>query len=286
MQIKRPRFLRRSGLNQSNAPQWPDASSSTSGKSINSTGDFQSFGGASTWLSGITLIITIMSITLYAAGKAYRVNYLHQFGVADVVIPWTPQDLIYLGAVTQLEVLIFALPVLALVLLSLAFIMWASYGLGRIAQRSIQKTDFSKVVRKILQKQKNNDPNAPITETAFLFLLTTILIIFFFLVIACLIFIANAEQLGEQQAAEDKLALIHNDLKKIKSRNLTPVSLGRKLDGLLIKDEGHVISCSEKRCLLYQIQANTKGNQKAITKVKIVPIENVANFSFNLDLQE
>jgi hypothetical protein len=249
-------------------------------KSSKATDQARSLGGASAWLSGITLAITIVSITLFAAGKAYRVKYLEQFGAMDGILPWTPQDLIYLGTVTQIETLMLVYPISALVILGALMYLWSAYMIGQRLTR--EKLSDQVTLRRDVKK--NTHPNAPYVETAFslLFLLVGfVLCILFYL---CLIYIARAEGLGKTDAIEDRSAIALGDKAKIKKKNLAHIVINRNAQGKSIIEAGYVISCSEKACLLFgthSVENPDTKKQEAKTYTKYVPLDNVTSFSFN-----
>lgn len=241
-----------------------------------------SFGGASAWIAGITLALTIISITLYAAGKTYRVNYLAEFGAVDSMLLWTPQDLVYLGAVSQLSTLIMALPVLVAALLGTVVMIGATNKLDRLARQLREKFGFAPKLTAKKKETGKHEASTSNIEIQFIFLLVLTGLVLFILSWACLNYIARAERLGKEHALKDRTAIVEGDKDKIKDRDLIYATIQRIVHGKPITEAGYALSCSEKGCLIFQKKTQfdkKKGKTDTTTVTKFIPLDNVSEFS-------
>ncbi|MGZ5856562.1 MAG: hypothetical protein ACXWJK_04915 [Burkholderiaceae bacterium] len=244
-----------------------------------------SFGGVAAWLSGITLTLTIISITLYAAGKAYRSNYLRHFGATDTLIQYQPQDLVYLGTTAQLDTLLLVYPVIAGALILMIIVMFLLHRLGIAAQKYSRMMNLVKNAPALSKGRRENDPTAPNTETAFAALLVLIGFILFLIFVLCISYVARAERLGLENAVGDRTAMLSGDAAQIKKRNLIFSTIERSIQGKAIIDTGYPITCSEKACLLFQPISNIDskiGNGKPVKKTKYIPLDNLIRFDVNV----
>lgn len=221
-----------------------------------------SFGGAAVWISGITLFVTLLSITFYGAGKAYRVAYLSQFGATDTLLPWSTQDLIYLGIVKQLDTIIWTYPALAVFILVMILYLWVSYKLGKYfeAKRTF-KASF--------EPRRNIDKAAPYSETAFLLLLLLTGLVLFVSAMLGLAYVARAERLGGTDGRSDYKMMIEGDLKALEKRGVVAATIEVLKDGKSHSSTVFTFSCSEKACL---------GIERPTKTVLYLPLDKIITF--------
>ena len=208
-------------------------------------------------MSGITLCITFLSITFYGAGKAYRVAYLHQFGVSDSMLPWSTQDLIYLGATKKLTTILWAYPALVGFLSAMILFMWGSYKTGKYLERRFVSKTYTR-------KSKNPDLDAPYTETAFLYLIMLNGLVLFILILFCLLYCASTERLGKTEGIEDRKMILESDDKILQNNGLLPATIETSNQGKSNFTTVYFFSCSEKACI---------GLEKVTEKIFYIPLD-------------
>jgi hypothetical protein len=215
------------------------------------------------WVSLFTLSITAFTAVVFGAGKAYRQSYLEFFGLSDTVIPWSFQDVAYLGITRQLVILAAALMVaigLAFVVMLLTeAILWV---LDQFAGRRIKTSSND--------NQKNAiKSSAEISRQVGQFLVNSVGSIYFFGFWA-LLFIARAEQLGGIDAQTSKESVAQGS--KVKPK-LPYVTIERIVGGQRITEAGYLITCSERICGLYSPDKDKEAT-------RLVPLDNVAGFRY------
>jgi hypothetical protein len=228
------------------------------------------FGGPSVWLSGITLLLTVVTVMLYAAGKAYRAAYLNEFGGSDWMVPWSSQELIYLGATCQLSKLLFVLPaLLVFCLASMLCVLLLLVG-KRFAKRFV--------------KDRKGKPNrAPSNDTApsnsfddiveFLSLLSHVSAISALIVVMCTVYVSLAEKKGTQDAREAIENILTNSSPNRTKHLLYYTEITRKIQSETITERGYAVTCNEKACLLYMAPIE-RGDSPTL---KFVPLDNITN---------
>lgn len=221
-----------------------------------------SFGGAAVWMSGITLFITLLSITFYGAGKAYRVAYLRQFGVTDSMLPWSTQDLVYLGITKQLDTILWAYPALAGFMLLMILFMWGSHKTGKYLEKRF-------ALKTATRTTKNPALDGPYGETAFLLLIILTGLVLFLLTTLCLIYIAKAETMGKTEGHNDHRIILEGDEKSLKDNGLLPGTFEILNEGKSNSATVYLFSCSDKACF---------GLEKTTKRIFYVPLDKRISF--------
>lgn len=214
------------------------------------------------WVSLLTLSVTVFTAVLFGAGKAYRQHYLASFGFGDTVMPWAFQDVVYLGIVKQLPILLVAPmwgigAVLGFVVLSVA-LLWMGV---RLAAMRKKKSNYRKKAASI----SSTDFWLVVSEFALNCLGSVLLI-----GTLALLFVAAAERLGGADAKAAIASVAQGSKDKPK---LPYVTIERLVGGQKIVEAGYLFSCSERMCGLYSPE---KGNEKS----RLVPLEGVISFRY------
>lgn len=214
------------------------------------------------WVSLLTLGITVFTAVVFGAGKAYRQHYLASFGFSDTVMPWAFQDVVYLGIVKQLPILLVAPmwgigAVFGLVVLS-GVLLWIGARLA--AQRKKKSGD---------RKQTDSISSTDFWLVASEFALNCFGAILLIGVLA-VFFVATAERLG---SADAKAAIASVAQGSKEKPQLSYVTIERLVGGQKIVDAGYLFSCSERMCGLYSPE---KGNEAS----RLVPLDSVTSFRY------
>lgn len=226
------------------------------------------------WVPASSLGITMFTAVLFGAGKAYRQAYLSAFGfndafgVNDSAIPWSFQDLVYLGITKQLSILFFS-PVVALVALPVlaVVVVIALWFRNRVAAK--RRKSGGAATNKNLVRQEDSHNYA---LDLILFLVKYLGAVFLFALLA-LIFVAGAERLGKADA-EKELAVI-------KARNTTTPAkpqlsyaiIERIVEKRLVTEEGYVVTCSDRACGLFMPD---KGREAS----RLVTLDHLVSFRY------
>lgn len=215
------------------------------------------------WVSLFSMGITVLVAVLFGAGKAYRQQFLAGFSFSDTVVPWSFQDVVYLGITKQLPILL-AAPVAAtaaifIFALMAGGLMWLD---ARIAARRLNTPN----------KNRKQNEKLPSGES-FLRISEFLLICFGWITLLSLLalfFVARAEQLGKSDA---KLAQESIEKRETVSSLLNHVKIVRFVGGRVIEEEGYLVTCGEKMCGIYSHQ-----DDRAVSV--LVPLDNVLSFQY------
>jgi hypothetical protein len=214
------------------------------------------------WVSLFTLSITVFTAVMFGAGKAYRQNYLATFGFNDPVIPWSFQDVVYLGIVKQLPILL-AAPMVAIgAVFGFAVLVGILLWLGN--RLAVQRAKKSSSGRKV--KTKSSTDSMLEVMQFMLNCFGAVLVI----ALLALFFVARAENLGglDAKAAIESMAKGSKDKPK-----LPYVTIERRVGGQEIVETGYLVSCSERACGLY---SPGKGAEPS----RVVPLDGVTSFKY------
>ncbi len=218
------------------------------------------------WVSVFTLIITVFTAVLFGAGKAYRQAYLQVFGFNDSVLPWPTQDLIYIGAVKQLDIILAAPPIALLATVAITI------GIGAL----LWLINILASQRKSKISSRRNSKKQNFTEA--IGLLDLLQLAVNFLGVICIVvltstfFAAQAEYRGKTDAESAlKSVSITNGVTPGKPE-LRYVVIKREVGKQRISEEGYLVSCSEKACGIHSPKKN-EPNQ-------IIPLDNLTLFTY------
>lgn len=214
------------------------------------------------WVSLLTLSITVFTAVVFGAGNAYRQRYLASFGLGEAVIPWAFQDVVYLGIVKQLPILLVAPmwgigAVFSLVVL-LGGLLWIR---TRLAALQKKKSNC----RKKSRSRSSTDFWLVVSEFALNCFGAVLLI-----GVLALYFVAAAERLGGADAKAAIASVAKGSKEKPK---LSYVTIERLVGGQKIVEAGYLFSCSERICGLYSPE---KGNEAS----RLVPLDGVTSFRY------
>jgi hypothetical protein len=236
-----------------------------------------SLGSASTWISATTLTLSVLSVLLFTAGKAYRNAYLSEFGISEWNLPWSVQDLIYLGAVNQLSILLLAPLIFMLACISYVFCIWVvdllSQGLRKYVESKFPAIFQSKRTRNVVNNQKQ-DLSLDIFKVLAIPLVAALAAIL--VAIPSVLYAASAERAGKKQGEMEKLAILENNPGSKARENLSWALIRRRIQDQEITEVGYLISCTEKACAMFQ---RVQNGSNITGKAKIVPLEGVTEFS-------
>lgn len=225
------------------------------------------FGGPGVWLTGITLLLTTVTVMLYAAGKAYRAAYLAEFGGSDAMVAWSSQDLVYLGATCQLSQLLLILPVFFGFCVVSVFFLLGVEGIQQFVEK--RKSKSSRV------SATNVTPIGNSGLAEFLSLLSVVTAVAAAVVIMSTVYVGLAERKGTQDG-RDLVKKIPTEAYASKgNRVLYYTEITRKVQSDSIIEKGFAITCSEKACLLY----TSPKVQGGAWTLKFVPLDNVTNLT-------
>lgn len=219
------------------------------------------------WVSLITLSITVFTAVVFGAGKAYRQHYLASFGFGDVVMPWAFQDVVYLGIVKQLPILLVA-PLWGIgALFGLAVFFGLFFWIG--TRLAVQQK------RKSIYRQKTNSIDSTDSWLAVIEFSLNCLGSIVVISVLALFFVASAEKLGTADAKAAIASVAQGSNEKPK---LSYVTIERLIGGQKIVEAGYLFSCSERICGLYSPE---NENEKSW----LVPLDGVTSFRYRTDAQ-
>lgn len=213
-------------------------------------------------IPALTLFTTLFTAVCFGAGKAYRQKYLALFGFNDNLIPWSFQDVVYLGILTQLENILMT-PVFAFGMLAIIIaILWIMSKLKLFLENKANKKSTSK-------RSNNKDEYFLEIMNFFANLMHFPLIALIALTLA-LIFAAQAEKQGKTDAVNHLSKIEAAINKKEKYQGLNFAKIDRKSGNKTISQEGYIITCSEKLCGIYDENKTSH----------IIPIDNIISFKY------
>ena len=217
------------------------------------------------WIPTLTLFTTLFTAVSFGAGKAYRQKYLALFGFNDTLIPWSFQDVVYLGILTQVETIIMV-PVFAIgMLVIIIAILWLMFKLKLFLEKKANKKPTDK-----RDKKDNNKDEYFIEIMDFFANLMNFSGIVLIALILTLFFAAQAEKRGKTDAV-NHLSKIETAInKKEKYQGLDFAKIDRELGNKTISQEGYIITCSEKLCGIYDENKTSH----------IIPIDNIISFKY------
>lgn len=216
------------------------------------------------WVPLFTLCLTAFTAIAFGAGKAYRAHYLHIFGFTAEAIPWSFQDVVYLGITKQIDILLLPLMWLfciALVLFLLSM-LWKDFYEWFSAQRAKKSEGMKRTKDKSSTKSLLDQIPRPVKWLGFIFIGCTL----------AMFFVLKAEQRGKEDAeAAKKIALQGNR----EDSKMPYVTIERKVGAQKIIEAGYLFSCSERACGLYSPASDKKKEAS-----RLVPMDGVTSFRY------
>lgn len=222
------------------------------------------------WVAVFSFAISVMAGVAFAAGKAYRQHYLQGFSLSDSQLPWTFQDVVYLGITKQLPILL-AAPIAAILgVFVFVLVVALSSALARLVRRK-RRQSRSAQTQASADNTNTQEPGTDVLEFLTRSLGAVLMVMFL-----SVIYVAKSEQLGASDAKAELTALKQGDEKRI---NLTPVRVERVVSGQRIAHHGYLVSCSERACGLVE-----KIEGRILSRV--IPLDNVLSFAADVSLKE
>lgn len=214
------------------------------------------------WVPLFTLCVTIFTAIAFGAGKNYRAQYLRSFGFTDAVIPWSFQDVVYLGITKQADVLVITLfasigVVLGFFVLSSALHWWND---KLVAQRA-KKSRSSKQIK----------TNSSMNYLAYFcqFLVLCIGFVFIGGIYAMFLSLFAGQRGGDHaEAAKESVA----QGSKVEPK-MPYVIIERKVGAQKIVEAGYLFICSERVCGLYSPAPDKKKGTS-----RLVPMDGITSF--------
>jgi flagellar basal body-associated protein FliL len=197
-------------------------------------------------VSAFSLSITVLTAVLWGAGKAYRQNYLSVFGFDDAVMPWSFQDVVYLGITKQLTILLTAPLVSIGVFLLLAIVVIAMAWINNLEKEQRRRTARAATNRNTFGWWSNAE-----SILELIILLIYCLVAFFVCAMLATFFVAGAETLGKKDAEKELAAISALKTTKSVKPQLSYAVIERMVDKRHVTEEGYVITCSDRFCGLY-----------------------------------
>lgn len=218
------------------------------------------------WVSAFSLVITLLAALLFGAGRAYRYSFLTRFGFDDWVMPWSFQDLVYLGTTKQALVLMAAIAgafigTVAIVVFTAALSWVGKKVRVRVARRP-ERPSKNKKAKGLIDDQMLD--TAQILLNCF-----GAVLVFSYL---ALLFVAWAEAVGRKDAEQEIQAIkaAGTDGQNIRLRYAI---LERRVGDQVVTERGYVVTCTEKACGLF---APDKDKEAA----RIVLLDNLVSMRY------
>jgi len=191
-------------------------------------------------ISGFALTGAIFLWLLRNAGHAYRLGYLLGFGFQPDALPWSADDLIYLGYYAQEDYLV---PLLGLfivfaVLLAVVF----------VASNLVKGRAALKQTTKPIKFKGGESGNLVTTEVMFFWVAAIAIFVLLVCSVVPLALLGPVRNRGENDAVKAMTAIRHWNVKELKSHEMKFVEIIRDKGGPV---SGVPISCTDKLCAIY-----------------------------------
>lgn len=218
------------------------------------------------WVSAFSLGITLLAALLFGAGRAYRYSFLTRFGFDDWVMPWSFQDLVYLGTTKQALVLMAAtagafIGTVAIVVCTVALSWVGNKVRARVARRP-GRPGTNKKAKGLRDDQMLN-------TVQFLLNCFGAALLFSYL---ALLFVAWAEVVGRKDA-EKEIHAIETAGTDGQGIRLRYAIIDRRIGDKVITERGYVVTCTEKACGLF---VPGGGGEAA----RVVPLDSLVSMRY------
>lgn len=191
-------------------------------------------------ISGFALTGAIFLWLLRNAGHAYRLGYLLGFGFQPDALPWSADDLIYLGYYAQGDYLV---PLLGL------FVVFAVlFAVVFVASNLVKGRAARKQAAKPAKVNEGKSINLVTTEVMFFGVAAIVIIVLLVCSVVPLALLGPVRNRGENDAVKAMTAIRHWDVKELKSHEMKFVEIIREKGGPV---SGVPISCTDKLCAIY-----------------------------------
>jgi hypothetical protein len=218
-------------------------------------------------ISGFALTGAIFLWLLRNAGHAYRLGYLLGFGFQPDALPWSADDLIYLGYYAQEDYLI---PMLGLFFV-FAALLAAVFFAGNFVRRRAALKQATQPIK------VNGGESGNLVTTEVMFFWVASIVIFALLVCSVLPLglLGPVRSRGEGDAVKAMTAIQQWDLHEMKAHQLKFVEIVRDKAGLV---SGVPISCTDKLCAVYSPVGPVHAHTVPLTDIiswSTIELENV-----------
>lgn len=218
---------------------------------------FSAISLAAVSISGAALAGAIFLWMLKNAGMSYRNGYLLAFGLQPDAMPWSSDDLAYLGYYAQEDLLVDLLGLFVGLMLLIAAVLYA----GNWMNYHMSKRRERKGIRTTLKKSENF-----VTQEIIFFCMTAIVFfsLMYFSVLPMALFNPACSR-GEKVAQTEMRAIREWRIDELKKHKLNFVEITRdKADPVT----GVIISCTEKFCGIYSSGGPVHTHTVPLTDIK------------------
>jgi hypothetical protein len=208
-------------------------------------------------ISGFALTGTIFLWTLKNGGMSYRNGYLSAFGLPPDAMPWSTDDLTYLGYFVQEDLLIKMLGLFVALILVIAAVLY----LGNWIDHYLAKRLARKKGQIALKKKEN------FATPGVIFCCVAAIVVFslMYLSVLPLALFAPARARGEKDARAAMMDIRAWKVNALEARELNFVEIARNNAPPVA---GVVISCTEKFCGLYSSAGPVHTHVVPLTDIK------------------
>jgi hypothetical protein len=207
-------------------------------------------------LSGFAILGAIFLWILRNAGHAYRLGYLLGFDFQPDALPWSVDDLMYLGYYAQEDYLAFLLGLFVVFSALLAVVFVAGNALKHHATR--------KDAAKLVKTHGRATANLVTTEVVFFWFAAIVIFVLLVCSIMPLVLLGPVRDRGEHDATKAMTAIRQWNIKDMKAHQMKFVEIVRDKGGLIA---GVPISCTDKFCAVYSPVGRVHAHTVPLTDI-------------------
>jgi|GEM_PF-3005992 len=218
-------------------------------------------------ISGFALTGAIFLWLLRNAGHAYRLGYLLGFGFQPDALPWSADDLTYLGYYAQEDYLV---PMLALFLVFAVLL-----AVGLFAGNFVRHRAALKHATRPIKVNRGESGNLVTTEVMSFWVAAIVIFVLLVCSVVPLALLEPVRNRGKGDAVKAMTAIRRWDLNEMKARQMQFVEIVRDKAGLVA---GVPISCTDKLCAVYSAIGPVHAHTVPLTDVvswSTIELENV-----------
>lgn len=191
-------------------------------------------------ISGFALTGAIFLWLLRNAGHAYRLGYLLGFGFQPDALPWSADDLVYLGYYAQEDYLVPLLGLFVVFAVLLAVVFFA----GNAVKHRAAREDAAKSVK----VHGRTSEHLVTTEVMFFWVAAIVIFVLLICSVMPLALLGPVRDRGESDAVKAMTAIRQWNITEMKAHQMKFVEIVRDKAGLV---SGVPISCTDKLCAIY-----------------------------------
>ncbi|CAE6696273.1 hypothetical protein [Paraburkholderia domus] len=218
-------------------------------------------------ISGFALTGAIFLWLLRNAGHAYRLGYLLGFGFQPDALPWSADDLIYLGYYAQEDYLVPLLGLFVVFAVLLAVVFFAG--------NFVKHRAALKQATKPVTVNGGESINLVTTEVMFFWVAAIVIFVLLMCSVVPLGLLGPVRYRGENDAVKAMAAIRQWDLDEMKAHQMKFVEIVRDKAGLV---SGVPISCTDKLCAIYSPVGPIHSHTVPLTDIiswSTIELENV-----------